>query len=403
MPSTRHEICRPALLAALLLIAVCQIGLAQPVPLNSSVLIYDRVSLIKAPEVVDRIAALGDRRVVFVVTLHCRLSPELRPLALGLMSDRSRSWSAPDNFEPLSSGVLSFYQSHLTAAIRRAVSHGMDIAILPHLDPAGQIEEWRNHYDFDPQEMIAGHSYDGALIDVCTAAVAASTDDRTQTHFSLGGEMGRSAFAHPAAYCTLLAKVRGDLKRVNAEVGLSLNHNDLAGGHEPTADERRELQRLFADCDFVGFSNYAPFDQRPTPQKFSRDCERFLARLKEYGIELPKDTPLHFSEIGLGGAPDKQGAVSVDRAMREPWEGASRPHKNPWTTPAMVSLRRDYYSALLSFLRDQPGPRRVDAAYLWSEGSWEPLGVFHPAFADEATVRAVQTHNAKARAHTGQK
>lgn len=63
----------------------------------------------------------------------------------------------------------------------------------------------------------------------------------------------------------------------------------------------------------------------------------------------------------------------------------------------MIELRRAYHDALLEFLHTQPGPRRVEAAYLWSEGSWDPLGVHELALPDKEIGERIRGHNRKTR------
>ena len=369
---------------------------AQSVPLSSSVLIYDRKSLEAAPAVVERIAAIGDKRIMFVVTIQCRLTAELRPYELGLMKYRYDSWADRDNYEPLDEPLLAEYRNLLKAAFAAAANAGMDIAILPHFDPAGEVSEWRNLYDFDPLEEYQGFSYESVLIDSCIDALLKTTDKKTPIHFSLSGEMGRSAFAHADSYRKLTAKLRRKLAGRPLSVGISFNHNGVAGEYIPNETERDEMRQFVEELDFIGFSEYTPFELPPTANQFSTDCDRFLAVMEKFGAPIPKETPLHFSEIGLGGAPGKWGISSPERAAAEPWKGNVNPQRNPWRVDTMIDLRRAYFDALLEFLRTQPGPRHVEAAYLWSEGSWEPLGIHKRVFRDETITSKISGHNQKA-------
>ena len=370
---------------------------AQSTSLNSAVLIYDHKTLIAAPEVVERIAAMGDQRLAFVVTIHCRLSPKYEPIEFGLMGDRYKSWSASSNFSKLDDELLGFYRQQLTSAFRKAVELGMDIAVLPHLDPAGDVLAWRNHFEFNPSKLVKGYSYETAVIDSCLVALNASSTKQTRIEFSLSGEMGRSLFAHPDEYRRLLQKISKQLPERSVAIGVSLNHNDVAGGHKPKTEQLQSLQKLLDDCNFLGFSNYHPFELPPRTAQFTEDCQFFLKAISGYGLTVPPETPLHFSEIGLGGAPDKQGNVTPERAAAEPWEGIARGNKNPWASTEMADLRRKYHTAVLTFLRTQPGPRRVEKAYFWSEGSWDPLGIDRPQFADELIRRQIIQHNAQSR------
>ncbi len=366
---------------------------AQPAPLNSAVLIYDQKTLASAPAVLERIAKTGDRRVMFVVTIHCRLSPQLKPIELGLMRDRYRSWQDADNLIPLDDDNLAEFRRQLKAALRKANTLGMAVSILPHFDPAGEVTEWRNRYDFDPLEDIGGYSYASAVIETCLQAIEQGCETSTPIDFSLGGEMGHSAFAYPASYSKLADRVRTRLAGRPVRIGISLNHSDVADGFETTPAHRKQLQGFFDTCDFLGFSNYSPFLPPPSSEQFTEACRRFLEEMENCGVRVSADTPLQFSEIGLGGAPDREGDATVKRAAAEPWKGTTQLGKNPWTAPEMSRLRRDYHNSLLEFLTTQPAPRRVEAAYFWSEGSWDPIDVQASGFGDAEIQTAVRTHN----------
>lgn len=376
------------LLVLVCLTLVTALASAQPTPLNSSVLLFDLRTLQRAPRQVERAAELGNRRVLFVVTVQCRLSPELRVLEHGFMVERRNDWASPDNFIPLDEERLTRFTDRLAKAFGRAVELGMDVAVLPHYDPAGEVLEWRNLYRFDPFEERRGYSYATAVIDPTIEALRRVAKPTTRIQFSLSGEMGRSLFEHPAAYRRLAKRVRDWLGDWPLEVGVSLNHSGVTGEYEPTADERREVQALINDCDFLGFSNYSPFKLPPSPEQFGDSCQKLLDELAALSITLPDGTPMQFTEIGLGGH-----RADPASAAAKPWEGGATARRSPWELEPMTQLRRDYHAALLDFLRTQPGPRRVSAAYFWSQGPWDPQGIDQPRFADEAIIEAIREHN----------
>lgn len=372
--------------AILVTLAACS-AWSEPAPLNSSVLIFDQRTLAQAPETVERAAALGNRRLMFVVTVQVRLTPELRVRELGYMVDRRSDWGEPENFLPITDERRRQFTDQLTTAFTKAVELGLDIAILPHYDPAGEVFEWRNLYDFEPYEKHNGHSYATAVIDPIVEALRRSAKPQTRVQFALSGEMGRSLFTHPAAYRRLAAQVRDGLQGHDLQVGLGLNFSGNTGEQTPTAEQCREMQRLVDACDFVGFSNYSPFEPPPNAAQFSRDCQALLDELAALSIVVPEGTPLLFSEIAIGGKD------SVVASAAEPWEGSPRASRNPWRTEEMISLRRAYYTELLHFLKTQPGSRPVTAAYLWSEGSWDPQGLDRQEFLDPVIVEMIREHN----------
>jgi hypothetical protein len=109
---------------------------------------------------------------------------------------------------------------------------------------------------------------------------------------------------------------------------------------------------------------------------------------------VPRSKPLHFSEVGIGGGHDEMdAAIDPAKAVETPWSGSGNPRVNPWRSVAMQQLRRDYHAALLQFLAKQPARWHVSAAFVWSTGSWDPLGMRHPEFADSEIIREIERHN----------
>ncbi len=61
----------------------------------------------------------------------------------------------------------------------------------------------------------------------------------------------------------------------------------------------------------------------------------------------------------------------------------------------MLKLRVDYYQGLLSFLKNQPASHTVNRAYIWSEGSWDPMGIREREFYDANINGMILKHNAE--------
>jgi hypothetical protein len=159
------------------------------------------------------------------------------------------------------------------------------------------------------------------------------------------------------------------------------------------------VRRLLAASDFLGFSCYGVVGVPPKADDFTRIVHRFAEDLKRVGVELPEGLALHFSEVGLGGGGQTERykdigiARTPEEAARSPWSGTSDPRQNPWTTEPMREYRRAYHRALLEFLRTQPAPWRVTAAFLWNTGSWDPYGFEDAAFADPEIVEMIRRYN----------
>ena len=289
----------------------------------------------------------------------------------------------------------------LRQVFSRMVKHDIGIAILPHIDAGGKIQQWRNWVVFDPAEPYAGYSYEDLMLETIADALAESVTPKTRIELALSGEMGTSLFQYPETYRTIVHKLRErpDLKQL--KLGISLNHGGIAGRNNPTgakdiqlSDEKRQhMQSLIDECDFVGMSFYAPVNISPTPDDFVRGIERFMNEFKQHGLTVPTSKPMQFSEVGIGGRRVIRGTTDPDKAVQTPWEGTANPRSNPWKQPPMQKLRRQYHDALIHFLAEQPAPWRVSGAFFWSMGSWDPVGHGSAEFADPDIMAAIEKHN----------
>ncbi len=368
-----------------------------PVPLNSSVLILDRASLVNAPEYVDRIADLGERRLLLVISMQCRLDKQLKPFSYGILTDRRESWASPHNFEPMTDKLLGDYRELLSKVFRQVESRDLDLAILLHLDPAGEINEWRNLYDFDPRKKIRGYSYEQLLIESSLMAIQSELSSERAISFSIAGEMGKSLARYPESYLQLRENIRSELLGRNLKIGLSLNHNELFADEPLSGSKRLVVQELINQLDFLGISHYRPFVPPSKRTDFDVVIDEFVGQLNRSGLKIPPTVTLHLSEVGIGGAPDKQGNSSPERAASMPWLGTSEPGRNPWNSAEMRESRRDFHRQLLQYLSKPSAAYRLEEAYLWSESSWDPVGVIDPNFSDPVIRAEILNHNQEAR------
>jgi hypothetical protein len=292
-------------------------------------------------------------------------------------------------------------QDALRQVFARMVKHNMDIYVLPHVDAGGKVRTWRNWFDFDPHAPYAGYSYEQLMIDSIADALADTVADRTRVELALSGEMGTSLFRYPQAYRQIVRRLRERSELKQLKIGISLNHGGIAGRGNPTgaadirlSDEARgQMQSLIEECDFVGMSFYRPVSTQPTPDDFVRGIEHFMGEFREHGLTVPTTTPMHFSEVGIGGGRGSDVKSGPEQAVQAPWTGSGDPRTNPWRSAPLRELRRQYHRALLEFLADQPARWRVSAAFFWSMGSWDPQGMRHPEFADAEIVEAIERHN----------
>jgi hypothetical protein len=367
-----------------------------PAPVNASIFVDSLQPLAATRRAIDDAAQRGDRRLNVVVTILVDLADDLRIKSFGGYRGR---WG---NYHEFDAALHDRLKQHLRQVFARLVHHHMEIFILPHIDAGGEVRTWRNWVDFDPSVPYGGHSYEELMIDSIADALADTVRADTPVELALSGEMGTSLFRYPASYRGIVRRLRerGQLKQL--KIGVSLNHNKISGQGNPagtpdiqlTAAQRAHMQALIDECDFVGMSFYRPVSVRPRVLDFVRGVEDFMDEFRGHGLSVPFTTPMHFSEVGIGGGHEEDdAAIDPAKAVESPWAGSGNPRVNPWRNPAMQQLRRQYHQALLEFLARQPARWRVSAAFFWSTGSWDPQGIGHPAFADPEIQREIRTHN----------
>jgi hypothetical protein len=371
-----------------------------PAPVNPSIFVDSLHPLAEARKAIDDAAQRGDRRLNVVVTILADLTDDLRIKSFG----SRRGFARP--FEPLDAAMRDRIQDDLRQVFARMVHHHMEIFILPHIDSGGQVRAWRNWVDFDPLETYAGFSYEQVMIDTIADALADAVRPETRVELALSGEMGTSLFRYPESYRKIARQLRQrpDLRQV--KIGISLNHTGISGQGNPsnaenialTEKQRAQMQLLIDESDFIGMSFYRPVSVPPRVGDFVRGVDNFMEEFREHGLSVPFGTPIHFSEVGIGGGHDEDDIASDPaKAAETPWGGSGNPRNNPWRNPAMQQLRRQYHHALLKFLEEQPARWPVSAAFFWSTGSWDPQGVRHSVFADQEISRAIQVHNQRIR------
>jgi hypothetical protein len=372
------------------------IDLKRATPLNGSIFVDSGQPLSATLRTIDQVSARGDRRLNVVVTILVDLTDDLRIKSYGCHDVRS------GGYRPFDEAMHRRLKDELRQVFARMRDHNMEIFILPHIDAGGRVQTWRNWVDFDPLERYGGYSYEKLMIETIADALAEAAGAETHVEMALSGEMGTSLARHPTSYRQMVQRLRerADLKQL--KVGISLNHSGILGENNPTTDadislsdtERSELQALINECDFMGMSFYRPVSVRPTVDDFVRGINHFMSEFDANGLAVPTSKPLHFSEVGIGGGHDDDDvAADPSKAVETPWSGSGDASTNPWNTPAMRQLRREYHAALLDFLREQPARWHVSAAFFWSTGSWDPQGLRQAAFADTAIKGAIGVHN----------
>ncbi len=368
---------------------------AEAVQLNSSIFVDSSRRIDSTLAAIDDAAKHGERQLNVVVSVLVDLTDDLHVKSFGFFSGR-RSSSQPYN-----DAMREELKNNLRQVFARMVRHNMSIYVLPHIDAGGEVQEWRNWVNFDPLDKYGRYSYNDLVLGTIADALAETVKPTTHVELALSGEMGTSLFRYPAAYRAIARRLRERPQLRQLKIGISLNHNGIAGSGNPsrendiqlTGEQRKQMQMLIDECDFVGMSFYAPVSVSPTALDFVRGIDRFMNEFHQLGLHVSTTKPMQFSEVGIGGRQAHDGKVDLDKAVEAPWEGTANPRRNPWTNDAMRALRRQYHSALLDFLTTQLAKWRVSAAFLWSTGSWDPWGHGQSEFADPAIENKIETHN----------
>ena len=391
-------------------VGVLLIGLAATLPAaepiatsaNPTIPMFHKWQMQMADKAVDKVAALGESRVQFCITLVSELNAQYQPQNFGLLRE-TRDGGAGDTFYPSDEPLRAEFKAWCAAAFARAVEHRLGIAVLLHLNAHGPIQRWRNDFDFDPLTPLDGASYADALVRPVMEALEEVVPADWPVEVSLQGEMGRTIFTHPRSWLTLLTEVkkRGKLRR--AVFGLSFNYQEIAGPATPAKLEQATLSKLWEVCDFIGVSMYQTLEVPPRAENIALNFGHFVNQFAALGCALPAAKPLHLVEFGLGGGaqlPDggfHAPAPSAAEAARTPFVGTDKPAQNPWADPALVALRRQTYAAFCEFLSRPSTSSPVPAAYVWSYGSFDVHGLVTPAFTDEEISRRLRDHNRNSR------
>lgn len=375
-------------------------------PLDPMIALFHKWQMKDAPEVVDRAAEQGHQRVQFCITMQAELEPNLSVKSIGLYRE-NRDPKIPENrFYPFDAEVRNELQGYYAAAFKRAVERKMGISILLHLNAHGQIQEWRNNFDFDPLEKISGCTYEES----CLLPVVESLEKAVPTDWpieiSLQGEMGTTVFKHPESWKSLLEHLHARRKLTNLRCGLSFNYQGVAGKAKPEEIRPEPLSSLWKSCDFIGVSMYQSVSTIPRPEDFDLAVGLFAGEFAGLRCQLPTNKALHFVEVGLGGGglsntdwKPRIPAESLDEAARSPYLGSPNPNEaDPWKNADLKAFRMRYHEALCAFL-SSPRPRyQVRQAFLWSFGSWDPYGLEESRFADTGIMKVISEHNRKSKA-----
>ncbi len=374
----------------------------------------------RCTDMIDRASAAGAASVALVPT-HGFFADQIGTTDRGtpLYENRGYCYKSGTSCLPFTAADIASFEAGMRTCLHRAVHHGLDLAVIPHLDDGRFAGAWRNSLIFDPTARYDGHTYGDVLLYPLARAMRDTMSSTTRVYFALQGEMGATVFAHPAGNHAMLGEIRqiivaGDSSRASrVQVGLSINFNFVAGG-APLASQA-QLVALHRDADFLGISCYGAVDAYPSEANFDRAFDGFAGELAGYGIDLWSlhrydNLRLHCSELGIGAGRDGGGswpATTREQAASTPYfgiYGEYRAAKDPWQGD-LSAFRRDYYRAFLGYLRGV-GRWRIDRAFIWSLDSWDVQAIYpistssEGSYRDGVVVDAIIAHNAAVRLST---
>lgn len=309
--------------------------------------------------------------------------------------------------EKMSMDVVSEITEQLRSCSLLAAKSGLNISFVPHVDDGGGRGIWRNNLIFNPLDDYQALSYKKSILDPILSIVKDLKNYDIKVQFAFQGEMGATVFHYPKSYLDILKEYRdevsSDFNKQSLEFGISINYNALGGQKhnfrgKKGRKNKRLLRRLFKSVDFVGFSFYHPVETK-IEKHFEFGKKKFLWELKRKGIELNKSTPLHFSEIGLGGGTVKNDGKlrgsNPRKIKRAPYAGlysSYDPLTSPWEIHENNEFRFSFYKSLNRFIKNEKSDEinnPVTDAFIWNADSWDVLGIY-PKTDGYADSRVIQ-------------
>eukprot|EP00884_Botryococcus_braunii_P004939 jgi/Botrbrau1/14446/Bobra.0014s0091.1 len=336
------------------------------------------------------------------------------------------------------------FRNAMAKCFNLAVSHGLSIAVTPHVDDGLGLGGWRNGLVFDPLKKYGNYSYAEFMLYPLADALNSVILPTTDVTFALQGEMSATVFYHPESYEKLMPIIKKRILRgkpesmySNVETGLSTNFDKLCGcvlqdlidpseylKQFPAAFESqrgnfdtRAIARAYDAADFIGISNYASMQPGFQLKELESATFQFAREASYFGVDVKdlifnKGKKLYWMEYGVGGGRSQAGnvkATSAFEAAATPFFGifgAYSPENNPWTVPSVRDYMHYFYAQTINYLRSQgtcPGCQfRVDQVYLWNDGSWDVQAIYPESsnekgsFRDDFAVALIESHNNQA-------
>ena len=393
---------------------------------------------------VDRAAKFKQSKIMFVPTLFWVQTGDgpVEHYCYERHTDNNGKWVC----EPADASKILRFKTAMQRCFQRAVDANVSIALTPHLDDGMGQGRWRNILIFDPLQKLAGFSYAEAVLYPLADALNAVARPDTRIYFGLQGEMSATVFKYPLSWKKLINDIRERLAkgkessfRRNLQIGVSTNFNKLCGCVgldiiDPSEYVRQypilwakvqkqfDLQaiaELFDAVDYVGMSSYPSLYPNFPTSEIENAISQFDFEFQYFGLSvnglIKKGKKIHFSEYGIGGGIDQQGGtVAFDdkgaamfpffgifggyKRATDPWKLYDLAHPNP-----VRDYLRYFYGKTLEYLRHEKQYKyRVDAVFLWNQGSWDIQAIYPESSSNEGSYldpvlsKTIEEHNAVA-------
>ena len=417
----------------LAILLACQTSQSKVVELSSSVVMIGAEEYTMhgntsaCTDMVDRAALETNSKLNFVPTLfwvdrtHNPSIPASRNSISYFCFHRSYNTDGTVSCQPAAQQDIDTFEHSMKACFRRAVEYNMSIEISPRLQHSTERTIPSNTLDFNPLMEYEGFSYMSIMLTPLARAVNGAINNKTQVWMSLQGQMGLSLFKYPmeymqasgTTYYTLHEGLPDDWPHL-LHIGASLSFYKLCGCILTDIADPAEYTELFPDAfkavkhnfdfeilhelfkrlDFISVAGLAPLLSNFSTGDLQTTLQLFAKELSEFGINLhhmltKQGLALHWVDFGIGGyTVDGQPAVTAADAAQSSAFGVSGRYSqvsDPWRlyslhrseTPVRQFLSYFYNNTAEYFWKQHQYKYEVDAAYLYSFGSWD-IQAIHP-------------------------
>ena len=321
----------------------------------------------------ETLVAMGAKTVNIVPTIKFTALSKTEPISFCYQKNTC---------EAMTQELIVEIENKLLECSVIAAEAGVNLSFVPHLDDGEGKGLWRNNLVFDPLKKYQGFSYKEIILDPIKRIIQKVNHNNLSIDFAFQGEMGATVFHYPESYSSIYK----DFKKVlseNVEVGISINFNDVGGrGFKYSRSQRKKVQRLLNRIDFLGMSAYHPVELE-MQKHFSFSVDKFIHELKKEKLTLPLHTPIHFSEMGLGGGTRRNDgrtmAQNPQQLLAAPYAGIygqSDQDNNPWVNTENSQVRLLFYKELIHFVNANEGKYNITRAFIWNSDSWDIFGIY---------------------------